>query len=116
MIKLELLANEDKVEEIKNLLREIGMKKISLSEVREYDEEHAHLEGYRGAKYVVDFIKKIKIEVLLSSEEVIDRTLHMLSVADIGAEVLVYNISKSYHISKRESKDNTFVFGDQFRV
>jgi len=115
MIKLELLANEDKVEEIKNLLREIGMKKISLSEVREYDEKHTHLEGYRGAKYVVDFVKKIKIEVLLSSEEVIDRTLHMLSVANIGAEVLIYNISKSYHISKRESNDNTFVFGDQFR-
>jgi len=116
MIKLELLVNEDKVEEIKNLLREIGIKKISLSEVREYDEEHTHMEGYRGSQYVVDFIKKIKIEMLLNSEELIDRTLHMLSIANIGAEVLVYNVSKSYHIMKRESKDNTFTFGDQFRI
>jgi len=116
MIKLELLVNEDKVEEIKNLLREIGVKRISLSEVREYDEEHAHMEGYRGSQYVIDFIKKIKIEMLLNSEDLIDRTLHMLSVANIGAEVLVYNISKRYYVMKRESNDNTFAFGDQFRI
>jgi len=113
MIKLELLVHEDKVDEIKDLLREIGMKKILLSEVKEYDEEHAHMEGYRGSQYVVDFVQKIKIELLLNSEELIDRTLHMLSVGNIEAEVLVYNISKKYHVSKRESTNNTF--SDSFR-
>jgi len=110
MIKLELLVHEDKVEEIKNLLREIGVKRILLSEMKEYDEEHTHTEG---SQYVVDFVQKIKIELLLNSEELIDRTLHMLSVGNIEAEVLVYNISKKYHVSKRESTNNTF--SDSFR-
>jgi len=112
MIKLELLVHEDKVEEIKDLLREIGVKKILLSEVKEYDEVHTHTEGYRGSRYVVDFVHKIKIELLLNSEELIDRTLHMLSVGNIEAEVLVYNISKRHHVFKRESDSSTFAFSD----
>ena len=115
MTKLELLVHEDKVEEIKDLLREIGVKKILLSEVKEYDEEHAHMEGYRGSRYVVDFVQKIKIELLLKEEELIDRTLHILSVGNIEAEVLVYPISKQYYVAKRESKKNGFAFSDYFK-
>ena len=115
MIKLELLANENKIEEIKKLLREIGIKKITLSDMKEYDEENIHVEGYRGSTYTVDFTQKIKIEILLSSMEAIDRTLHMLSVANIDAEVLVYEVMKSYHISKRETKKSSFSFADEYR-
>jgi len=115
MIKLELLVNENKVEQVKDLLREIGVKKIVLLEVKEYDEEHTHMEGYRGSQYVVDFVQKIKIEVLLNSEELIDRTLHMLSVGNIEAEVLVYNITKVHHVFKRESTKNGFAFSDFFK-
>jgi len=115
MIKLELLVHEDKVEEIKNLLREIGVKRILLSEVKEYDEEYAHMEGYRSSRYVVDFVQKTKIELLLKDEELIDRTLHILSVGNIEAEVLVYNISKQYHVAKRESKKKGFGFSDYFK-
>jgi len=115
MIKLELLVHEDKVDEIKDLLREIGIKKILLSQVKEYDEEHTHTEGYRGSCYIVDFVQKIKIELLLNSEELIDRTLHMLSVGNIEAEVLVYNIGKQYYVAKRESKKNSFAFSDYFK-
>ena len=115
MIKLELLANENKVEEIKQLLREIGIKKITLSTMREYDENNIHVEGYRSSTYTIEFTQKIKIEILLNSMEAIDRTLHMLSVANIDADVLVYEIMKSYHISKRISQDNSFAFGDNYR-
>jgi len=115
MIKLELLVHEDKVEEIKNVLREIGIKRILLTEVKEYDEAHTHTEGYRGSRYVVDFVQKTKIELLLKEEELIDRTLHILSVENIEAEVLVYNISKQYHVSKRESTKKGFGFSDYFK-
>jgi len=115
MIKLELLVHEDKVDDIKDLLREIGIKKIILSEVKEYDEAHSHVEGYRGSQYVVDFVQKIKIELLLNEEELVDRALHMLSVGNIEAEVLVYNISKQYHVAKRESNKKGFGFSDYFK-
>ena len=111
MIKLELLANENKVEEIKQLLREIGVKRITLSSMKEYDEENTHIEGYRGSTYTVDFTQKIKIEILLNSMEAIDRTLHMLSVANIDAEVFVYEVMKTYRIIKRETDKSAFSFG-----
>ena len=115
MIKLELLANENKVEEIKQLLREIGVKKINLYPAKEYDEDNIHVEGYRGSTYTVDFTQKIKMEILLDSMETIDRTLHMLSVANIEADVLVYEVMKSYHLSKRVAQDYSFSFGDKYR-
>ena len=115
MIKFELLVKEDKTDEIKTLLREIGIKKILLVDVKEYDEEHLHEEGYRGAKYIVDFTRKIKIEVLLNSVETIERALDMLTVANIDAEVLIYEIMKSYNISKQRADDIHFSFGDVYR-
>ncbi len=115
MIKLELLVNENKVEEIKKLLRDIGIKRITLSVMKEYDEDNVHVEGYRGSTYTIDFTEKIKIEIVLNSMEAIDRTLHMLSVANIDANILVYEIMKSYHISKRVTQDNSFSFGDNYR-
>jgi len=82
MIKLELLINSDEVDEVKKVLREIGIKKISLSEIKEYGQEYTHEEGYRGTKYIVDFVKKVNISILLNSTERIERTLHMLTVAN----------------------------------
>ncbi len=103
MIRLELLLDEDHVETAKKALREIGVKKMLLSEVKEYDEEHTHIEGYRGSTYVVDFVQKTKMEILLTSEDIVDRALHILSVANIDTEAIVYSISNHYHVTKRES-------------
>jgi len=108
MIKLELIINETRIDEVKEVLRDIGIKKISLSEVKEYDQEYTHEEGYRGTTYIIDFIKKVNISILLNSNERIERTLHMLSVANIDADVLVYEVMQSYHISKRIPSENDF--------
>jgi len=102
MIKVELLIVEDKVEEVKTLLREIGIKKMILSEVKEYDDEHSHTVGYRGAQYLIDVIKKVKMEILLSSDSLLNRTLDMLAVANIDADISVYNIMKSYRVLKHD--------------
>ena len=109
MLKLELLIDENKIDEVKEVLREIGIKKISLSEVKEYDKEYTHEEGYRGTTYVVDFVKKVNVSILLNSKERIERTLHMLAVANIDANVLVYEIMQSYTISKRVSNKSDFI-------
>ncbi len=107
MIKIEILLNEEQVDDAKSILREIGIKKIFLSIIKEYDEEHTHTEGYRGSRYTIDFIEKIKMEILINSPEMLDRTLHLLSVANIDANALVYDISKQYKICRRESKITT---------
>ena len=112
MIKLELLVNENKIEEIKQLLNEIGVRRINLSPIKQYDEDHTHIEGYRGSTYTIDFTQKTKIEILLNSMELIDRTLHMLSVANVDAEVFVYEVMKTYRILKRETNTNDFSFSN----
>ncbi len=103
MIKLELLLHEDQIDTAKEALREIGIRKMILSDVKDYDEEHTHVESYRGSTYVIEFVQKVKMEILLNSEDMIDRALHILSVANIEAEVLLYPISKQFNITKRES-------------
>lgn len=103
MIKLELLVLEDQADIAKTALREIGIRKILLFPVKEYDEEHSHVEGYRGTQYVVDFVNKTKMEIVVDSEEMIDRALHILSVEDIETEVFVYPIMKHHLVTKRVS-------------
>ena len=108
MIKLELLVFEYKIDEVREILREIGIKKISTFEVKEYGQQKTHTEGYRGAYYVVDFTTKINLSILLDSPERIDRILHILSVANIEADVFVYDVVKRYTVSKRNSDENSW--------
>ncbi len=103
MIKLELLVLEDPADIAKAVLREISIRKILLFPVKEYDEEHSHVEGYRGTQYVVDFVNKTKMEIVVDSEEMIDRALHILSVEDIETEVFGYPIMKHHLVTKRVS-------------
>ncbi len=110
MIKLELLIFEHKIDEVKEVLREIGIKKISTFEVKEYGQGHIHKEGYRGAQYTVDFITKINVSILLDSTERLDKILHILSVANVDADVLVYEVMQGYTISKRDLSKNDFDF------
>lgn len=110
MIKLELLISEYKIDTLKEILGEIGITKISTFEVKEYGQKKTHNEGYRGAQYVVDFVTKLNISIILDSTERLDRVLHMLSVANVEAEVFVYEIMQHHNISKRESGESKFSF------
>ena len=114
MIKLELLVNKDKVVDVKELLTRIGIKKISLIEVKEYDEDNVHVEGYRGSTYVVEFSQKIKFEVILKSEEFIKVAIDTISQANIDAEILVYEIYKSRHIHHQKKKKSAFSIKDEY--
>lgn len=65
---IEAVIKPFKLDEVKDALNEIGIEGITVSEVKGYGRQKGHTELYRGAEYVVDFIPKIKIEIVVSDE------------------------------------------------
>jgi nitrogen regulatory protein PII len=68
MKKIEAIIKPFKLDEVKEALNEIGIQGMTISEVKGYGRQKGHKEIYRGAEYVVDFIPKIKIEIVVDSE------------------------------------------------
>ena len=66
MKKVEAIIKPFKLDEVKEALNEIGIQGITISEVKGFGRQKGHTELYRGAEYVVDFIPKIKLEIIVS--------------------------------------------------
>lgn len=69
MKKIEAVIKPFKLDEVKEALQEIGVQGLSVVEVKGFGRQKGHTELYRGAEYVVDFLPKVKIEVVLSDEQ-----------------------------------------------
>jgi nitrogen regulatory protein P-II 1 len=70
MKKIEAIIKPFKLDEVKDALNEIGIQGITVSEVRGFGRQKGHTELYRGAEYVVDFLPKIKIEIIIKADMV----------------------------------------------
>lgn len=70
MKKIEAIIKPFKLDDVKEALNGIGIKGMTLTEVKGYGRQKGHTEIYRGAEYVIDFLPKLKIEIIISSEQV----------------------------------------------
>jgi nitrogen regulatory protein P-II 1 len=70
MKKIEAIIKPFKLDEVKEALQEIGLQGITVIEAKGFGRQKGHTELYRGAEYVVDFLPKVKIEVVLADEMV----------------------------------------------
>lgn len=70
MKKIEAIIKPFKLDEVKDALNEIGIKGMTVSDVKGYGRQKGHTEIYRGAEYVVDFIPKTKIEIVIGADQV----------------------------------------------
>ena len=70
MRKIEAIIKPFKLDDVKEKLSEIGVHGMTISEVKGYGRQKGHTEIYRGAEYVVDFIPKIKIEIVVPADHV----------------------------------------------
>lgn len=87
MKKIEAIIKPFKLDEVKDALNGIGVKGMTVTEVKGYGRQKGHTEIYRGAEYVVDFIPKIKLEVIVPDEQVdqvIDTILRVAKTGKIG--------------------------------
>ncbi|MEL7106254.1 MAG: P-II family nitrogen regulator [Pseudomonadota bacterium] len=70
MKKVEAIIKPFKLDEVKEALQDIGVQGLSVLEVKGFGRQKGHTELYRGAEYVVDFLPKVKIEVVLAEDQV----------------------------------------------
>ena len=87
MKKIEAIIKPFKLDDVKEALNGIGIKGMTISEVKGYGRQKGHTEIYRGAEYVIDFLPKLKIEIIVSSEQadqVIDTIVAAAKTGKIG--------------------------------
>lgn len=87
MKKIEAIIKPFKLDSVKEALNSIGIKGMTVSEVKGYGRQKGHTEIYRGAEYVIDFLPKIKIEIIIDAhlvEQVIDTILTASRTGKIG--------------------------------
>lgn len=70
MKKIEAIIKPFKLDEVKEALHEVGLQGITVTEAKGFGRQKGHTELYRGAEYVVDFLPKVKIEIVLEDERV----------------------------------------------
>jgi len=107
MKKIEAIIKPFKLEDVKDALVEAGIEGMTVSEVKGYGRQQGHSELYRGAEYVVEFIPKVKIEIVVSSDEYMHKAIEAIKenakTGKIGdGKIFVSDISKSIRIRTDE--------------
>jgi nitrogen regulatory protein P-II 1 len=110
MKKIEAIIKPFKLEEVKDALTEIGVQGLTVSEVKGFGRQKGHTELYRGAEYVVDFIPKIKIEVVVPddiAEKVVETIVNAARTGRIGdGKVFVIPVEDAVRIRTGERGEN----------
>ncbi len=107
MKKIEAIIKPFKLDEVKEALQEIGVQGLSVLEVKGFGRQKGHTELYRGAEYVVDFLPKVKIEVVLEDAQVdaaIDAIVQAARTDKIGdGKIFVTPVEQAVRIRTGET-------------
>jgi nitrogen regulatory protein PII len=106
MKKVEAIIKPFKLDEVKDALNEIGIQGMTVTEVKGFGRQKGHTELYRGAEYVVDFIPKIKLEIVTSDQlaaKVVSTIEQVAKTGKIGdGKIFVYNVEEAVRIRTGE--------------
>jgi nitrogen regulatory protein P-II 1 len=110
MKKIEAIIKPFKLEDVKDALVEQGIEGMTVSEVKGYGRQQGHPELYRGAEYVVEFIPKVKIEIVVSSDDYLNKAIEAIKehakTGKIGdGKIFVSDISKTIRIRTGEEDE-----------
>ena len=104
--KVEAIIKPFKLDDAKEALNEIGIQGMTISEVKGYGRQKGHKEIYRGAEYVVDFIPKIKIEIVVDSEladQVVETIVQASNTGKIGdGKIFVFSVEEAVRVRTGE--------------
>ncbi|WP_191060072.1 P-II family nitrogen regulator [Geminicoccus harenae] len=106
MKKIEAVIKPFKLDEVKEALQEIGLKGMTVTEVKGFGRQKGHTELYRGAEYVVDFLPKVKIEVVVDDQlaewavEAIQQAAKTDRIGD--GKIFVYSVEEAVRIRTGE--------------
>ncbi|MFW5731409.1 MAG: P-II family nitrogen regulator [Desulfonatronovibrionaceae bacterium] len=109
MKKVEIITRPFKIDEIKDALTALGIKGMTLTEVKGFGRQHGHKEIYRGAEYQVDFLSKVKMEIIID-DSLVDKALEaVVNVARTGkvgdGKIFVIPVENAVRIRTGETGD-----------
>ncbi len=109
MKRIEAIVRHFKLEEVKEGLSQAGIQGMTVTEVRGFGRQKGHKEHYRGAEYTVDFLPKVKIEVVVTDEQkqaVVDKIVETARTGQIGdGKIFVSDLDSITRIRTGETDD-----------
>ncbi len=107
MKKIEAIIKPFKVEEVKDALAEIGLEGMTVTEVKGFGRQKGHSEIYRGSEYTVDFLPKIKLEIVLADSRVDAAVKAIVGAAKTGkigdGKIFLFDVKEAIRIRTEET-------------
>lgn len=110
MKKIEAMIKPFKLDDVRESLSDLGISGMTITEVRGFGRQKGHTELYRGAEYMVDFLPKVKVEVVVP-DELVDQCIEaIIEVAQTGkigdGKIFVYNVERAVRIRTGEENED----------
>jgi nitrogen regulatory protein P-II 1 len=110
MKKIEAIIRPFRIDDVREALGEIGVKGMTLTEVKGYGRQKGHTELYRGSEYQIDFLPKIKIEVVVPdrlADKVVDTISSAAKTGQVGdGKIFIYNVEDVVRVRTGESGED----------
>ncbi len=107
MKKIEAIIRTSKLEDVKNALSSLGLAGMTVTEVRGFGRQKGHTETYRGTEYTVDFLPKIKIEVVVDAPKADEAVSAIVAAAKTGqvgdGKIFVYEVANVVRVRTGET-------------
>ncbi|AAU37033.1 MULTISPECIES: nitrogen regulatory protein P-II [Basfia] len=110
MKKIEAIIKPFKLDDVRESLSDIGITGMTVTEVRGFGRQKGHTELYRGAEYMVDFLPKVKLEIIIPDElldQCIEAIMETAQTGKIGdGKIFVYNVERVIRIRTGEENED----------
>ena len=110
MKKIEAIIRHFKLEDVKNALTEQGVMGMTVSEVRGFGRQKGHVEMYRGTEYAVDFVPKVKVEIVVADDQLQKTLCTIMRAAQTGqigdGKIFVSDLANAIRIRTGETGDD----------
>lgn len=99
-----------KLEDVRTALTDIGLQGMTIEEVKGFGRQKGHTELYRGAEYIIDFVPKLKLQVVVADDKVEQATESIINAANTGkigdGKIFISNIEQSIRIRTGETNND----------
>ena len=110
MKKIEAIIRPFRIDDVREALGEIGVKGMTLTEVKGYGRQKGHTELYRGSEYQIDFLPKLKLEVIVQdsmTEKVVDTIVKAAKTGQVGdGKIFIYPVDDAVRVRTGESGED----------
>ena len=109
MKKIEAIIKPFKLDDVREALTDVGIQGMTVTEVKGFGRQKGHTELYRGAEYAIDFLPKVKLEIVVTDEQVEECIQAIIDTAQTGkigdGKIFVYDVERAIRIRTGEENE-----------